>query len=257
MARAVLCPSCGGALDPDERACPHCGATCAARRCGVCFDLNLAGDTNCRHCGSRLPAEDAAARPERLPCPGCGATMTPRRLDHAAFDECDACGGMWLSPDTAADMATHAESRALMLPFDAPPAAGGPPPTDDGRDGRASRVAYRPCPVCGKMMNRAQYAVGAGVVLDLCRHHGSYYDRGELTRIFAFIESGGLEKARRREQEALKEDVRNLRRKAIAAGVESSQGLPGPAEPWERFGALDLIRWIAGYLGGNRPANSG
>src|SRR3990172_11367827 len=96
-ARALLCPSCGGALDPDGRACPHCGTTAATRRCAICFDLNLRGDRNCRRCGARLPEEDAAGRPDRLACPGCGSAMTPRRIANAPFDECDHCGGLWLA----------------------------------------------------------------------------------------------------------------------------------------------------------------
>jgi len=256
MAQALQCPSCGAALDPDRRACPHCGVTTASRRCGVCFDLSLVQDRNCRRCGARLPREDSQARPERLSCPGCASPMTPRRLAQSSFDECDACGGLWLSPDASTQVATEAETRTLLAPFDLHGEADSPSTS-------AGKIVYRRCPICARMMNRSQYAAGSGVVLDQCKDHGSYYDRGELTRIFAFIEGGGLEKARRREAEALRQDLRDLRRKAIASAAEGGAGGMGgfgmeePAGGWSRLDALDLIRWIAGYFGGKRPANSG
>ncbi|HZI93775.1 MAG TPA: zf-TFIIB domain-containing protein [Patescibacteria group bacterium] len=247
---AFLCPSCGAGLDPDSRACPHCRATVATRRCAVCFDLNLIDDKNCRRCGARLPEENPAARPDRLACPGCGSSMTPRRLANSAFDECDACGGLWLSVGTATGVATEAETRAQLRAFDLPLA-----PREAAL--AASTIEYRPCPVCLKMMNRSQYAHGSGVVVDLCRDHGTYYDRGELTRIFTFIESGGLEKARRRESESLKQEIREARRQAISAREGSDLSMESPVDFSSRFGALDLVRWLADYLVRKRSANSG
>lgn len=249
MAKALLCPSCGGGLDPDARSCPHCAVTVATRRCAVCFDLNLIDDRNCRRCGARLPEEDPGARRDRLDCPGCGAVMTPRRLASSSFDECDHCGGLWLSPGTAQGVASEAETRAQLRALDLPPAPASA--TDE-----AGSVEYRPCPSCGKLMNRSQYAHGSGVVVDLCRSHGTYYDRGELTRIFTFIESGGLEKARKREAESMRENLRDLRRKAIMAGGADAP-MENPGAPLSGYNALDLVRWIADYLGGKRSANSG
>ena len=237
--RSLLCPSCGGALDPDARPCPQCGTVVFTRRCALCFDLNACDDRNCRRCGALLPQEDAARRLERLACPGCGARMTPRISGHAAFDECDHCGGLWLAPATIGEMATQAETRAHLKLFDPPAAAA----TAGGRT--SPEILYRKCPLCGKMMNRSSYAVGAGVVVDLCKSHGTYFDTGELTHVFTFIENGGLEKANRREAEALKNELRDLRRKAISVGgtdtplpLEFSPESSGP-------GALDLLRWIA------------
>lgn len=234
--KSLLCPSCGGALDPDARPCPQCGTVVFTRRCAVCFDLNAVDDRNCRSCGALLPPEDETSRPEKLGCPGCGARMTPRRSGSAAFDECDHCGGLWLTPATIEEMAAQAETRANLKLFDPPAAAvpaGGPTP---------STVLYRKCPLCDKMMNRSAYAAGAGVVVDLCKNHGTYFDSGELTRVFTFIESGGLEKANRREAEALKSELRDLRRKAIyAGGADTPLPLEYSPEP-VGIHAIDLLR---------------
>lgn len=106
------------------------------------------------------------------------------------------------------------------------------------------------------MMNRSQYAQGSGVVVDLCRDHGSYYDRGELTRIFNFIESGGLAKARQRQAASLRADLRDLRRKAITAGRGQDLSLEGACAEGSGLSALDVVRSIAAYLRGKRSANS-
>ena len=71
-------------------------------------------------------------------------------------------------------------------------------------------------------MNRVNFASGAKVVLDICREHGTFFDRDELHRVVTFIQGGGLERARAREREALKEEQARLRAlqrpRAAAAG---------------------------------------
>ncbi len=237
---ALHCPGCGGPLAADHRACPRCGVTVATRRCGACFGLSLSDARNCRHCGSRLPEEDPGHRPDRLACCGCGAAMTPRRLEGTLFDECDHCGGLWLCPVTVHAVRSKAEARAMLRPFDLlPPGAGAE------AAGARPAVTYRRCPVCARHMNRSNYARGSGVVIDLCRDHGSFFDRGELARIFRFIEEGGLEKAARRDGEDRRARLREARREAIRAGG-NDLGAAGafPAEPT----GLDLIGWIAAFF---------
>jgi Zn-finger nucleic acid-binding protein len=66
------------------------------------------------------------------------------------------------------------------------------------RDGNAwaerGRI-YVKCPVCETLMNRRQYASGARVVIDWCKHHGFWFDAGELSRVLDFVSEGGLERA--------------------------------------------------------------
>ena len=54
-------------------------------------------------------------------------------------------------------------------------------------------------------MNRVTGAKGSGVVLDVCKAHGIWFDKDELRRVLAFIAGGGLDRAREQEIEALKE----------------------------------------------------
>jgi hypothetical protein len=44
-------------------------------------------------------------------------------------------------------------------------------------------------------MNRKLFASGSGVVVDVCRSHGTFFDAGELPAIIDFVMAGGLAKA--------------------------------------------------------------
>jgi Zn-finger nucleic acid-binding protein len=59
-------------------------------------------------------------------------------------------------------------------------------------------------------MNRMNFARCSGVIVDICKQHGTWFDRDELSRIVEFISGGGLEAARVREKEDIKEERRRL-----------------------------------------------
>jgi hypothetical protein len=68
------------------------------------------------------------------------------------------------------------------------------------------------------MMNRINFGKLSGTVVDVCKGHGTFLDAGELHQVVAFIRDGGLERARRRQLEDLKEEegrLRGLQQKAI------------------------------------------
>jgi Zn-finger nucleic acid-binding protein len=52
---------------------------------------------------------------------------------------------------------------------------------------------YRPCPSCKQLMVRRNYAHASGVIIDLCREHGVWFDADELARILAWVRAGGKE----------------------------------------------------------------
>lgn len=65
----------------------------------------------------------------------------------------------------------------------------------------ADRKMYVTCPTCGTTMNRKLFAAGSGVVVDVCREHGTFFDAGELPTIIDFVMAGGLAKAGRKTTE--------------------------------------------------------
>jgi hypothetical protein len=59
-------------------------------------------------------------------------------------------------------------------------------------------------------MHRENVARISGVIVDRCGRHGVWFDVDELQRLVQFWESGGLDRARAREREALAGERRRL-----------------------------------------------
>ncbi len=97
-------------------------------------------------------------------------------------DACQRCDGRFVTSETMRSILEHdgviAELRAVLPRAANPWAEGG-------------RV-YVKCPVCETLMNRRQYAQGSQVVIDWCKHHGIWFDAGELPRVLDFVAAGGL-----------------------------------------------------------------
>ena len=75
----------------------------------------------------------------------------------------------------------------------------------------ASVIKYVPCPDCGQLMNRSNFARASGVIIDLCRDHGVWFDADELPKIIEFINSGGLAKSRDKEKADIDAERSRLR----------------------------------------------
>ncbi len=170
----------------------------------------FAGARFCASCGAeavRARADDA----KPLKCPRCRADMQALSLGRDVARECALCGGLWFDLD-ALDRLTreHDElvATSTILAARVPLAA---TPTDT--------VRYIPCPVCEKLMNRTNFAHASGVILDVCKGHGVWLDRGELQRVLEFVGSGGLAVARDRERVKLAEDQRRLEMMKATAAV--------------------------------------
>lgn len=85
-------------------------------------------------------------------------------------------------------------------------------------------MRYRACPACGQVMSRSNFGRVSGVIIDVCRPNGAWFDRGELAAIRRFLRDGGLhryERGRRMDREV--------------------EGAPTRATPPARDGSLDDI----------------
>lgn len=61
-------------------------------------------------------------------------------------------------------------------------------------------------------MNRMNFARCSGVIVDICRRHGIWFDRDELREIVEFIRAGGLELSRQKEKRAIEFERQQLER---------------------------------------------
>ena len=66
------------------------------------------------------------------------------------------------------------------------------------------------------------YPLGSGVVVDVCKGHGTWFDRDELQQIIEFIRGGGLDVARAREKQDLEDERQRLRHEQLMASLHPS-----------------------------------
>jgi len=205
----VACPGCGGPLRVGARACPYCSSTIATCRCPSCMAWNLSGAQHCQACGRTLTEhEDEAGKVVDMACPRCDARLHVRKYAQLDVDECDQCGGMFISPamlDTIVASRDAPTGLHLALP--------------KRSYAQETAVHYVRCPQCTKTMNRRMFGRISGVVVDVCRDHGVWFDSGELNEVIAWIGRGGLELARQREKDELAEQARSLRSQQVAAST--------------------------------------
>lgn len=106
-------------------------------------------------------------------------------------------------------------------------------------------VHYLTCPVCKKSMNRRAFGRISGVVVDVCKQDGVWFDPGELSAVLAFISRGGLEEARKRELDELAESKRASHAAALqAAAAQAGHESGGDVRISSLDRELDLGREI-------------
>jgi Zn-finger nucleic acid-binding protein len=158
------------------------------------------GAAFCPQCGAaraRGAVRDAAP----TACPACRGPMHWVAVGDLDLLECQQCDGTWIEAAAFEQLCANRASQAAVLqqPAGRPAAPASAPPR------------YRPCLRCGKLMNRMNFGRMSGALIDVCRGHGTFLDRGELHQVVRFIQDGGLDRARRAEVEELKEEQRRLR----------------------------------------------
>jgi Zn-finger nucleic acid-binding protein/RNA polymerase subunit RPABC4/transcription elongation factor Spt4 len=220
-ASSLHCPNCGAAVEPEAGRCPYCKARLATVSCPSCFALMFDGAKFCPGCGAAR-ARTVAPVAATLSCPGCKGTMAQLRVGTTELFECAACDGLWVDAATFERLCTNADDQAAVLHQFSTPGAE-----------KTAPVRYRTCARCAQMMNRVNFGRLSGVVVDACRGHGTYLDAGELHRIVAFIQSGGLERARAAQIEELKErERRAVEAEQRAARERGRSDIHGGSVSW-------------------------
>ncbi len=112
-------------------------------------------------------------------CPACGSRLVAAP-ERAGLLGCNRCGGVWADSAIAkeivekldAEIARLADTAALL----AAKRAGGPLPPESN---------VRCCPECSRSLDRVHTA---STNLDVCQSHGTWFDRGELSRVMKILE---------------------------------------------------------------------
>jgi len=213
-AAVLRCPNCGAPAAPGAARCEYCRSRLATVSCPKCLSVLFAGARFCPHCGvARQRVE--GSEPTTTTCPACRAAMAWVTVGSVDLLECGTCDGTWVEAAVFERLCADRESQAAILHTNAAPVAGA----------AVRIIRYRPCLRCGKLMNRVNFGLVSGTILDVCKGHGSFLERGELHQVMRFILDGGLDRTRDAKREALAEAERRLR--------ETEERAPRSTSTWD------------------------
>lgn len=168
----------------------------------------------------------------RLPCPGCAdgtalrmwpppsnSPYRPAPQSPIQVQACETCAGVWVDRDTLGQLLDSTAQAAS-------PTSGSTVRRKTMPVGLAtSKVVYRHCPECKQAMLRKNFGTISGIVVDVCGHHGTFFDYGELPSVVDFVRSGGL---RLSQKHAEAESLRDAKTR-FTHGLTTS---PGMGPPW-------------------------
>jgi Zn-finger nucleic acid-binding protein len=160
------------------------------------------GSKYCGHCGTAAVSADVSQVSDPGNCPRCGIDLKDLKIDQILLSECERCSGVWSDAETFEKICLDRDERSAALAFFG---------TRSQTSQNIRPVRYVPCPECKQLMNRSNFARSSGVIVDLCKEHGVWFDAGELPKIVEFIENGGLARAREKEKISLDEERSKIR----------------------------------------------
>jgi Zn-finger nucleic acid-binding protein len=242
QAETLNCPTCGAAVSKDATHCSFCEARLATVACPRCFAMMFVGSKFCPRCGAQAAQAETVEAPARL-CPRCRVEMETVRVGSASLRECGRCDGMWVDVDSFEKIVEERDEQAVTLGT----ATHVPKQATTGAE--PNKVRYVPCPECNQLMNRVNFAHCSGVVVDVCKGHGTWFDRDELQQIVEFIRRGGLDVAREREKQEIEEARRRLRDEQFSETLRSQHRI-NLDEDNRRTGLASAARELLKLMGG-------
>jgi Zn-finger nucleic acid-binding protein len=170
-----------------------------------------------------------------LACPACRKPFSGFGGSAGQLSECTACAGQFVEHALLKDLLERREVlRGVVVN----------PPRENPL---AQPVRYLPCPACRSIMNRKNFGESSGIVVDVCTRHGVWFDAGELPRVLAFVQAGGLERARLRKES---EEKRLERERRIAVALSRPLPVSQETNDFEALGraGIELIDFLAATL---------
>jgi Zn-finger nucleic acid-binding protein len=197
------------------------------------------GSKHCQRCGT------AAAVPEiteshNQKCPRCQSQMVLTNIGTTAVLECEQCLGLWLDVPSFEKICADREKQTSVLGM------ASHAPANSVRE--TSMINYVPCPTCSQLMNRINFARCSGVIVDVCKGHGTWFDRDELSRIVEFINDGGLNASRAKEKAEIAEQRERLRQEQLAASRHGPAALRIGHDDDHRLAGIASARGLLKFL---------
>jgi Zn-finger nucleic acid-binding protein len=212
-AMSLHCPNCGASVAADWVSCEYCQAALTMTACPSCFGAVFKGMKFCPNCGSAVERSEIRSD-KQLTCPRCEQILASVDIAGTRIEECSSCGGIWLDTMSFQKICDNKEQQEKVMIYPSPDIS------DEVKPSPVPKRFYIPCPECGELMNQKNFSGCSGIVVDVCKPHGLWFDRQELQRIANFINDGGLHKAREKELENLKAEQNRLREMQYGPSLE-------------------------------------
>ncbi len=203
-AGALACPGCGANIGHDSTSCQYCDARLAIRACPRCFAMLFLGVEFCGACGAKAndPAnalEDGRAAPRT--CPRCRppTRLVSQLVGSLGLDACTHCQGVFVDTDLLERLLAERrhespdETPAMQALLTRKTSTARIVGQIEGIKRDTSRV-YIQCPDCSGHMVRRTFGRRSGVIVDICKAHGTWFDADELDRVVAFVQDGGVDR---------------------------------------------------------------
>ncbi|MFN2492522.1 MAG: zf-TFIIB domain-containing protein [Pyrinomonadaceae bacterium] len=213
QAETLNCPNCGAASSTDAPLCQFCNSRLATIACASCFAMMFIGSKHCPRCGAAA-AVPALHGSQKQKCPRCKIEMSSLTFGSTAVMECEQCLGLWLDVPAFEKICADREQQSAVL--------GAASAASKNAVREMGKLQYIPCPQCSQLMNRMNFARCSGVIVDICKGHGVWFDRDELSRIVEFIRGGGMETSRAKEKLQIEQDRQRLRQEQLSADMRRS-----------------------------------
>lgn len=164
---SISCASCGGNVCLNSNSCKYCGTK---------YDRDLAR--------IKFGTEETKSGRE---CPDCNSGLTSIDIEIGGrflIERCGECFGVFLDPLELEEFFEriynhHGPISTIRL-------------SELSENTKISKVVrYRKCPVCSSFMARRNFGHRSGVIMDICRKHGTWLDAGELQQLIRWSKAGG------------------------------------------------------------------
>jgi len=203
--------------------------------------LMFSGSKHCPRCGEKAVQPQITAEENLGDCPSCKVRLNSLQIEEVNLRECKKCDGLWSDVETFETVCADRESQATVL---------GLLLTERHaiENKNPVKVNYVPCPDCKQLMNRSNFASSSGVIIDLCKQHGVWFDVEELPKIIEFVRKGGLDHARQKEKLHIEDERNRLHQERHQLIVERS-AFKEPVDNWDSGSSIavrEFVRFLFG-----------
>lgn len=108
-------------------------------------------------------------------CPRCKGDLVAETMGPNTLERCPDCFGIWIAAR---------EFNNLLLDLDRQEAIR---EREEPHFNKKDEPGYLLCPKCAKSMARTNFDRQSGILVDTCRKHGVWLDRGELRSIVGYL----------------------------------------------------------------------